>query len=311
MEESKQVLNLYLNKFLSGYRDVVNTRYFYQFQSSPEAFPLFEDANYKISIVLLNEEFFEYPKVVVISNNSIMESFYDYRNQELHALSEKYTSYIYDPEAYVRDHLNIVNTDENVMYISTYHGEFPINKPLDYKLDDYYRAGKHFAENHFRKFNNVSKERMADKSHEEVQPFNHLDLNSMKKVVNDKTFTYQINQGLQAYKRELYLPAAATFAVAIESFLIKLKRSNNIKHKDSDPTMYDKLLESLKEKKKINYRTKRRIEVAYNMRNIINHSQVGAVAKADCDFLLNTLKDIIDANEKVLTDYNKLIDDIK
>ncbi|MGC9652055.1 hypothetical protein ACO2FJ_08035 [Staphylococcus warneri] len=47
------------------------------------------------------------------------------------------------------------------------------------------------------------------------------------------------------------------------------------------------------------------------MRNIINHSQVGAVAKADCDFLLNTLKDIIDANEKVLTDYNKLIDDIK
>lgn len=75
--------------------------------------------------------------------------------------------------------------------------------------------------------------------------------------------------------------------------------------------MYDKLLESLKERKKINYRTKRRIEVAYNMRNIINHSQVGAVAKADCDFLLNTLKDIIDANEKVLTDYNKLIDDIK
>ncbi|HBY82120.1 MULTISPECIES: hypothetical protein [Staphylococcus] len=311
MEESKQVLNLYLNKFLSGYRDVVNTRYFYQFQSSPEAFPLFEDANYKISIVLLNEEFFEYPKVVIISNNSIMESFYDYRSQELHALSEKYTSYIYDPEAYVRDHLNIVNTDENVMYISTYHGEFPINKPLDYKLDDYYRAGKHFAENHFRKFNNVSKERMTDKSHEEVQPFNHLDLNSMKKVVNDKTFTYQINQGLQAYKRELYLPAAATFAVAIESFLIKLKRANNIKHKDSDPTMYDKLLESLKERKKINYRTKRRIEVAYNMRNIINHSQVGAVAKADCDFLLNTLKDIIDANEKVLTDYNKLIDDIK
>lgn len=46
----------------------------------------------------------------------------------------------------------------------------------------------------------------------------------MKKIVDDITFSYQIEQGLQAYKRELYLPAAATFAVAIETFLIKLKK---------------------------------------------------------------------------------------
>lgn len=39
--------------------------------------------------------------------------------------------------------------------------------------------------------------------------------------------------------------------------------------------------------------------------------KIPMIPKADCDFLLNTLKDIIDANEKVLTDYNKLIDDIK
>lgn len=45
----------------------------------------------------------------------------------------------------------------------------------------------------------------------------------MKEIVDDITFSYQIEQGLQAYKRELYLPAAATFAVAIETFLIKLK----------------------------------------------------------------------------------------
>lgn len=47
------------------------------------------------------------------------------------------------------------------------------------------------------------------------------------------------------------------------------------------------------------------------MRNIINHSQIGAVAKADCDFLLNTLKDIVDSNQEILTTYNKLIDEIK
>ncbi|KEK45330.1 putative phage protein [Staphylococcus aureus 1101-1 2010] len=152
-----------------------------------------------------------------------------------------------------------------------------------------------------------SKEKLINKAHDEIQPFNHLDLNSMKKIVDDITFSYQIEQGLQAYKRELYLPAAATFAVAIETFLIKLKKVNKIKHKDTDSTMYTKLLGELTKEGKVNYRTKKRVEIAYSMRNIINHSQAGAVAKGDCDFLLNTLKDIVDENERILTEYSKSI----
>lgn len=311
MKRNENVMNVYLEKFLDGYRDVVNKRYIYQFQSNPEAFPFVKENDYKISIVLLNEEFFEYPKVIVISNNSSMKEVYDYTTEDKAYLSKNYVSYIYNQLSYVRDCLNIINTEEHTVFMITYHSEYPPKKISDYMLDKFYTNGKGFAEEHFRKFEKISQEKMTDKSHEEVQPFNHLDLNSMKDIVNDETFTYQINQGLQAYKRELYLPAAATFAVAIESFLIKLKRANNIKHKDSDPTMYDRLLESLKANKKINYRTKKRIEVAYNMRNIINHSQAGAVAKADCDFLLNTLKDIVDANEEVLSYYNKSVDDTK
>ncbi|MHD0382857.1 hypothetical protein ACY2C9_07940 [Staphylococcus simulans] len=311
MKRNEDVMNEYLEKFLDGYRNVVNKRYIYQFQSNPEAFPFIKDNDYKISIVLLNKEFFEYPKVIIISNDSDMKEIYDYTTEDESYLSENYVSYIFDPISYVRNCLNLINIEEHTFFMSIYHGEYPPSKILSYKLDGFYSEGKNFAEKHFRKFNEISQEKMIDKSHEEVQPFNHLDLNSMKDIVNDETFTYQIDQGLQAYKRELYLPAAATFAVAIESFLIKLKRVNNIKHKDSDPTMYDRLLESLKANKKINYRTKKRIEVAYNMRNIVNHSQAGAVAKADCDFLLNTLKDIVDANEKVLLEHNQLINDSK
>ncbi|MCG2102877.1 hypothetical protein K4O90_08785 [Staphylococcus epidermidis] len=309
MKRNKDIMNVYLEKFLDGYRNVVNKRYIYQFQSNPEAFPFVKDNDYKISIILLNEEFFEYPKVIVISNDSSMKEVYDYTKQDKAYLSKNYVSYIYKHLSYVHDCLNIINTKEHTVFMITYHNEYPPKKIAEYTLDNFYTYGKEFAEEHFRKFQKISREKMTDKSHEEVQPFNHLDLDSMKDIVNDETFTYQIDQGLQAYKRELYLPAAATFAVAIESFLIKLKRANNIKHKDSDPTMYDRLLESLKAHNKINYRTKKRIEVAYNMRNIINHSQAGAVAKADCDFLLNTLKDIVDANEKVLSYYNKSVDD--
>ncbi|MEX6127162.1 hypothetical protein [Staphylococcus saprophyticus] len=75
--------------------------------------------------------------------------------------------------------------------------------------------------------------------------------------------------------------------------------------------MYNKLLEDLIRENKVNYRTKKRVEVAYTMRNIINHTQAGAVAKSDCDFLLNTLKDIVDNNQKQITEYNQSIDDSK
>ncbi|PTI97371.1 hypothetical protein BU054_06915 [Staphylococcus simulans] len=252
MKRNEDVMNEYLEKFLDGYRNVVNKRYIYQFQSNPEAFPFIKDNDYKISIVLLNKEFFEYPKVIIISNDSDMKEIYDYTTEDESYLSENYVSYIFDPISYVRNCLNLINIEEHTFFMSIYHGEYPPSKILSYKLDGFYSEGKNFAEKHFRKF-----------------------------------------------------------AVAIESFLIKLKRVNNIKHKDSDPTMYDRLLESLKANKKINYRTKKRIEVAYNMRNIVNHSQAGAVAKADCDFLLNTLKDIVDANEKVLLEHNQLINDSK
>ncbi|CFO36461.1 phage protein [Staphylococcus aureus] len=47
------------------------------------------------------------------------------------------------------------------------------------------------------------------------------------------------------------------------------------------------------------------------MRNIVNHTQAGAVAKADCDFLLNTLKDLVDNNQETIAEYNKSIDDSK
>ncbi|XVK96019.1 hypothetical protein AABC03_01330 [Staphylococcus nepalensis] len=73
--------------------------------------------------------------------------------------------------------------------------------------------------------------------------------------------------------------------------------------------MYNQLLEDLKQEGKVNYRTKKRVEVAYSMRNIINHSQIGAVAKADCDFLLNTLKDIVESNQKILITYNESVDE--
>lgn len=311
MKNQNIIFKSYLSSFLEGYRFVIENRYSFQYESNPEAFPFMKNDNYTISIILLNASFFEYPNVIIISNDPTLEKEYDFRNQNSTELSKHYSMYTHESEAYIINQLDVVNLENYNYYTTIFHGTYPDYSILEYKIENFYNYGKRFAEDHFTKFTKISQERMIDKLHNEIQPFNHLDLSSMKYVVNDETFSYQINQGLEAYKRELYLPAAATFAVAIETFLIRLKRANNIKHKDSDSTMYDKLLEDLKQTGKINYRTKRRVEVAYNMRNIINHSQAGAVAKTDCDFLLNTLKDIVDANKEKLDKYNKSIDDFK
>ncbi|MCQ3816508.1 hypothetical protein JGY88_10455 [Staphylococcus xylosus] len=298
---SNEISNIYLNSFLEGYRYVVNNRFIYQYESNPEAFPFMKKDNYTLSVILLNDSFFEYPKVIVISNKTNANFEYDYRNEDKYELSQNFIDYTNQSEKYVLDNLNIIKKSNDLCFINIFHSEYPFDKVRKFITDNFITQGRRRVEKDYENFTTSSQTIMKNKTHEKVSPFNHLNLENMKALVEDETFSYQINQGLEAYKRELYLPAAATFAVAIETFLIKLKKANNIKHKDSDSTMYDRLLEDLKQKGKVNYRTKRRVDVAYSMRNIINHSQIGAVAKADCDFLLNTLKDIVDSNQEILT----------
>lgn len=294
-----KVAEKYLDDFLSSYRNAVKNRMISQYNSNPETFPFMEDENYYIGLIKLNEKFFEYSDVVIITNKNIKNLNLDYRNQDNVELSKVATSYIRNPIEYIVDVLKIFNFDDYNTFMNIVHFIDDFKEYKNHIRDNLRSDGSKLAEEHLEKYEKLSMERMSSKKHGKVSPFNHLKLDDMVRVVNDTTFEYQINQGLEAYKRELYLPAAATFAVAIETFLIKLKRLNNIKHKDSDSTMYDKLIENLKEKGKINYRTKRRIEVAYSMRNIINHTQAGAVAKADCDFLITTLKDIVDQNQTI------------
>ncbi|WP_312039856.1 hypothetical protein [Macrococcoides bohemicum] len=301
-----EILDDLKNDFIEGYKENVDNRYSALLQSNSESFPLYHlsEENLYISLVKLNDTFFTYPNIVIISNKA-MKIQYDFSHQKNDFLSEEYTDYINQSEKYVIEYLNIVDKKKDIIYALTNHGSLDI-EDYDIQLNKnyYLKQGRKNADSDYVLFEYLSKEKMNHKSHDKVSPFNHLNLEDMMRVVNDDTFTYQIEQGLVAYKLELYLPAAATFAVAIESFLVKLKRVNGIKHKDSDITMYDKLLESLKQEKKITYRAMKRIEVAYSMRNIINHTQAGAVAKADCDFFLTTLKDLVDENQEKFNTYH-------
>ena len=282
------------NNFFDSYKRTVENRYKYQYMSNPESFPFYQEKKWKIILIKL-PDFFKDTYVVLISDNDDLED-----NQtidlsdslNLDDLQKNYIDFINYSDSYIENYSEYIDQTKDSYYLYKYR--YPnLIFPNTFTLN-----GEHQAYYDYQSFQKLSSERMENKSHEQVSPFNHLNLDDMKRVVNDETFSYQIDQGLECYKHELYLPAAATFAIAIESFLIKLKKANKIKHKDSDSTMYDKLLESLKQHGAINYRNKVRIEIAYKMRNIVNHTQAGSVAKNDCDFLLNTLKDIIDENQE-------------
>ncbi|MBC2004396.1 hypothetical protein HCA78_11500 [Listeria booriae] len=103
-----------------------------------------------------------------------------------------------------------------------------------------------------------------------------------------------MRQAEECYKRALYLPAAATMGVCLETVLLLLIDKNNISTKSIQETMLNALGEALRNRNIINYRTNRRIEMAYSIRNSVSHSNTGSVAKTDCDLILNTIKSIVD-----------------
>ncbi|PTH96665.1 hypothetical protein BU099_13180, partial [Staphylococcus xylosus] len=59
--------------------------------------------NYTLSVILLNDSFFEYPKVIVISNKTNANFEYDYRNEDKYELSQNFIDYTNQSEKYVLD----------------------------------------------------------------------------------------------------------------------------------------------------------------------------------------------------------------
>ncbi|PKF22519.1 hypothetical protein CW684_00985 [Macrococcoides caseolyticum] len=101
-----------------------------------------------------------------------------------------------------------------------------------------------------------------------------------------------MDQAEECYKRKLYLPAAATLSVALETVLIALCKRENIKIDNN--TMLNYLGEELRNRNVINYRLAKRIDITYSLRNSLAHSNKGEVAKADCEIILNSIRTIID-----------------
>ena len=160
--------------------------------------------------------------------------------------------------------------------------------------------GKLGAESDFKEWKSENKKSLDSYNHDKISPYSHLDYEGLivnfdsKKYKND--FEYQMSQAEECYKRKLYLPAAATLSVALETVLMAIcqKEKVDIKSKDSTDTMMNYLGERLLQDGKINYRMHKRIDVTYSLRNSVSHSNPGEVSKADCQIILSCIKVLID-----------------
>lgn len=119
-----------------------------------------------------------------------------------------------------------------------------------------------------------------------------LDLSEVINYVSDEDFEYQLNEAIAAYDNSLYTACAATLGVTIETLCIQLLKNNNIKMKDSDSTMIDRLADRLKEKGLVTRKEQGRLLVAYKVRNLASHTSRGQIVQADCNFLLSVIHDL-------------------
>lgn len=160
--------------------------------------------------------------------------------------------------------------------------------------------GQAEAEQDYSEWKKENKTPLDSYDHKKLSPYSHLDydgiINNFNSEKYQDDFEYQMNQANECYKRKLFLPAAATLSVALETLLMAIcdKENVKLKSKDTTDTMMNYLGERLLQEGKINYRMHKRIDVTYSLRNSVSHSNPGEVSKADCQIILSCIKTLID-----------------
>ncbi|MGY4689300.1 hypothetical protein [Salibacterium sp. K-3] len=272
-----------VEEIIDQYKHSVKIKFKEKSETHPEAFPIIKFNDY-LSIVrlVLNSNYFTRNEFIIITDN--LEEYFqtiDHSDLEIARFGEIYDQPVDElkVEKIIKDGLISKLENKNI------HAVF--------RLDDlefsYKNAGGRIANSHYERFKMHNNKSVKSFDHSLRQSFSHYDIQPIIDRVDDNDFEYQIDQALECFSRSLYLPAAATFCVALETLLTLILEKNGQKVKDSDSTLLGELAEKLKSKEIINYREKKRLDIAYDLRNTISHTNKGKVIKTDCDVIVNTI----------------------
>lgn len=278
----------YLTEYLEGYKNIINLNYLHIEKHHKETFPLLRYEKYlDYCVCTFNEKQFNNKFALLIVDNYV----FDKKELDFRSIDPELFSKVVDYE-----------TDQRIEKFLAINFPLLVNKNIfiveTFSLNIYAEIrGERKANKDYIKWKTENKTSVDSYNHEQISPYSHLDYEGLIKKFNidefKEDFKYQMDQAEECYKRKLYLPAAATLSIALETVLLSICKKENIKL-DND-TMLNYLGEQLLNKKIINYRLSKRIDVTYSLRNSLSHTNNGEVSKADCEIILNCIRTVLDS----------------
>ncbi|EUJ46195.1 hypothetical protein [Listeria fleischmannii] len=128
-----------------------------------------------------------------------------------------------------------------------------------------------------------------------IRKFFSLDsIDDLLSQIDDEDFTYQLKEATQAYDHNLFLAAAATYSVALETLcLLILEKETHTDINQLDSTELGYISNLLKKQSVISKKDKERIMATSKIRNFSSHSNIGINTQNDCDLLVATIEYLI------------------
>ena len=297
MNNENRAIKTLAELVIQEYQKIVDKLYINLLEANPEALRLYHPKNLKVYRVVFNQDFFQY-------NDCMFFTYKREGNLEIEHLDikdEKY--YRYDTLTFEKtmQEILISRIEElnvnDIIYEHTVHQGYlkQIYNNEIFFLDTIRSGISSFLRRESERFHSHNNKPQGYYAKNAAKyAYSELDLLPIIQRVNDKDFSYQLDQAIAAYDNSLYLPACATLGVCLETVCKLLLKNNGIKVKDSDSTMLDQLSNKLKENHLINYKLKGRIDVCYKVRNLASHTSPGKIVKSDCHFILNTISEIVE-----------------
>ncbi|EGQ3124427.1 hypothetical protein I0622_000987 [Staphylococcus pseudintermedius] len=281
------------NSYMNGYKTQAS-HYDFLGDDIQNAFPLMKYEKYLTFILFeVDKDVFDAPKFLVIVDN------YNHPEETIKVRQEDYENikrFLMDSEKRKRFEFFFEHYYEEVSSKKVFKIE-PIRLINDNNLT---LNGKYEADRDYKEWSDENKTHLDNYNHDKISPYSHLDYEGL--ILNfdsqkyNSDFSYQMEQANECYKRKLFLPAAATLSVALETLLMAICDKENVKlnSKDTNNTLMNYLGQRLLSEGKINYRMHKRIDITYSLRNSVSHSNPGEVSKADCQIILSCIKVLID-----------------
>jgi len=289
-------VNEILDVYITTYEEKVNQMYKHIKEHEQEAFPILRFENYlNTAAVHVDNDFFNHKLYFLICDNyQEIEGEHDFKK-----LDSDVSRILVDLNRHDRleRFLQIKFPEINSKHVVKFFGYgMDIYDFQGRLVTEYIKIHANSAvEQDYASWKSENNTAVADFNHTKISPHSHLDyemlISNFKSEEFENDFKYQMEQAEECYRRKLYLPAAATLSVALETVLADMCKKEKIKINNN--TEMNHLADRLVERGIINYRLGRRIDITYSLRNSIAHTNSGEVSKDDCKIILSCIRTLI------------------